>query len=92
MLDVGEAMISCWLYQQVEQFKRERGAMAVKDIETLEQSMLAALDRMAIDHPELAARILAHCPPEQRLEGLKPADRLRGLSPEELDELRRLLH
>jgi hypothetical protein len=100
-LDREETEVYGWLYQQVRQFKREHGVMAVKDIESFEQSMMAFFDSISADHPEFVGRILAHCPPEKRVEGLAAEerlrglpleDRLRGLSPEELEQLKRLLH
>ncbi len=100
-LDEEEAEGYAWLYQQAEQYRRERGPMAVKDSETFQQSMMKMFDSLSEGHPELLDRILAQCPPEQvlshyapeqRLAGLLPEERLRGLSPEELEQLKRLLH
>jgi hypothetical protein len=88
-----------WLYQQVEQFKRARGAMAVKDIDVLEKSFEEMLGEM-MDQLPLELRLqglnveerlaglkaeerLAGLKAEERLAGLKAEERLAGLSPEE---------
>jgi hypothetical protein len=100
-LDAEDADVYLWLYQQVEQFRRTRGPMAVKDFEELKQRMLEVFESLSADDPALIDRILARCPPEKRLEGLSPEKRLEGLSPEErleglspedLEKLKRLLH
>jgi hypothetical protein len=81
-LDQDEAPVYLWLYQQVEQFRQARGTMAVKDIETFEQSMMEMFNSLSARHPEFVGRIVANCPPEKRLEGLSPEERLAGLPPE----------
>jgi hypothetical protein len=82
-LDPEDARVYVWLYQQVQQFKRARGAMAVKDVDTFERSMMEFFESLTAEHPELIDRILARCPPEKRLQGLAPEDRLQGLAPED---------
>jgi hypothetical protein len=57
--------------------------MAVKDFDTLQEGMLKMFESLSADHPEWAADFIAKFPPEQRL---------RGLTPEELERLKRLLH
>ncbi len=91
-LDQEEAQVYIWLYQQVQQFRQARGAMAVKDGDTFEQSMMEMFESLSAAHPELIGRLLARCTPEQRLQGLTPEDLLRSLGPEELEQLKRLLH
>jgi hypothetical protein len=100
-LDEDETEVYAWLYQQAEQYRRERGPMAVKDSAKFTQSMMEMFDSLSAAHPELVDKILArrppeqvlsHYAPEQRLAGLSPEERLRGLSPEELEQLKRLLH
>jgi hypothetical protein len=70
-LDPEDARVYVWLYQQVQQFKRARGAMAVKDVDTFERSMMEMFESLAAEHPELIDRILARCPPEKRLQGFE---------------------
>jgi hypothetical protein len=106
-LDPQDLKVYVWLYQQVEQFKRARGAMAVKDMDTLSKTFAEVIQSL---EPELRKQILSTFTLEQRLEGLKPEERLeglkpeerlagiepeellRGLSPEQREQLKRLLH
>ncbi len=60
------------LYQQVEQFKKQRGSLAMSDIEAVEKS-----------YDEVLAEILQNVPARLRVRGLKPKDRLDGLTPED---------
>jgi hypothetical protein len=74
------------IYQQVEQFRRRRGDMAIRDREALKKSYEAALKEF-----------LAQMPPEERLKGLTPEQianalppdkgRLAGLTPEQIATL-----
>jgi hypothetical protein len=89
-LDQRDLMVYLWLYQQVEQFRRARGAMAVKDIDALQKSFVEMLGDM-IDQVPLELR-LHGLAPKERLAGLKPEEVVAGLSPEELEQLKRLLH
>jgi hypothetical protein len=61
------------LYQQVEQFRKRRGAMAMKDHEVFEKSYEQVLQDM-----------IESLPVEKRLRGLKPEELLKVLKPEEL--------
>ena len=62
----------------VEDFKRECIEEAFEEIKDLPEAE--------------QQRILAHLPPNLRLKGLDPKDRLEGLSKKELDELRKLIN
>jgi hypothetical protein len=61
------------LYQQVEQFKKQRGSLAMSDIEVVEKS-----------YDEVLAEILENVPARVRVRGLKPEERLDGLTPEQI--------
>ena len=91
-LDEEEAKVYIWLYQQAEQYRRERGPMAVKDSDTFEQSMMKMFDSLYERHPEFLDQILAKCPTEKRVAGLPAEELLRVLSPEERERLKQLLH
>lgn len=91
-LDRAEAEVYLSLYQQVEQFKRTRGPMAVKDADTFEERMVQVIKSLSANHPELLRQILAQYPPETRFEVLSSDEVLRGLSPEQREQLKRLLH
>jgi len=65
------------LYQQVEQFRRQRGAMAMRDVDAAKKSYEDVLLEAALQLPP--ARLLARLAPEQRLAGLAPEQRLAGL-------------
>ncbi|HSN97604.1 MAG TPA: hypothetical protein VLS89_04870 [Candidatus Nanopelagicales bacterium] len=71
-LDPEEVRVYTELYQQVEQFRKRRGAMAMKDYERAHQS-----------YEEILEQLLEQLPPEKRLAGLGPAERLAGLGPAE---------
>lgn len=98
-LDPEEARVYNALYQQVEQFRKNRGPMAMKDYDAAKESYEEVLDAL-IERvpPEKRLRGLA---PEQRLAGLAPEQRLAGLtvdqilsalSPEEREQLAKKLH
>jgi hypothetical protein len=72
-LDPEEVRVYTLLYQQVEQFRKNRGTMAMRDIDAAEQSYEAVL-----------AEILEKLPPEKRVRGLTPEQRLAGLTPEQI--------
>jgi hypothetical protein len=101
-LDKEERDVYILLYQQVEQFKRERGAMATKDHEALDSSyeeIMRELLKLPADNIVRNAAIevtLRGLTLEQRLKGLKPEDLkpedLDGLPPEVREQLKRLLH
>jgi hypothetical protein len=88
-LDRQDLEVYIWLYQQVEQFRRTSGAMAIKDFDTFEKAFAEVLQGLS---PEIQKQILSSFTLEQRLEGLKPEEMLRGLSPEQREQLKRLLH
>jgi hypothetical protein len=71
-LDSEEARVYTLLYQQVEQFRKQRGTMAIRDNEAAQKS-----------YEEVIAEIVAQLPPAQRLAGLAPEQRLAGLAPEQ---------
>jgi len=80
-LDPEEARVYDALYQQVEQFRRKRGAMAMKDYEMAEQSYEEVLDQLFERlPPEKRVRGLT---PEQRMAGLSATQRMAGLPPEQ---------
>ncbi|WP_437611799.1 hypothetical protein WMF20_07120 [Sorangium sp. So ce834] len=80
-LDPEEARVYNTLYQQVEQFRRQRGTMAMKDYELARHSYEEVLEQMLAQLPP--ERLLAKLTPEQRLEGLTPEQRFEGLTPEQ---------
>jgi hypothetical protein len=71
-LDPEEARVYDALYQQVEQFRKNRGAMAMKDYEAAKGS-----------YEEVLEKLVERLPPEKRLRGLTPEQRLAGLAPEQ---------
>jgi hypothetical protein len=86
-----EVRVYTLLYQQVEQFRKKRGSMAIRDIEAAQQSYEEVLAEIVEQlPPELRIRgltpeqRLAGLPPEQRLAGLPPEQRLAGLTPEQI--------
>jgi hypothetical protein len=80
-LDAEEARVYTLLYQQVEQFRKQRGTMAIRDIDAAQKSYQDVLEEMVeLLPPERRLRGLA---PEQRLAGLAPEQRLAGLAPEQ---------
>lgn len=99
-LDAEEARVYTLLYQQVEQFRKKRGSMAIRDIEAAQKSYEEVLAEIVEQlSPELRVRglapdqiakvltpeqRLAGLPPEQRLAGLPPEQRLAGLTPEQI--------
>jgi hypothetical protein len=104
-LDAEEARVYTLLYQQVEQFRKQRGTMAIRDIDAAQKSYQEVLEEMVeLLPPERRLRGLA---PEQRLAGLDrdhqalalslevlrvlPEEYLRSLSPEVQHEIRRRL-
>jgi len=72
-LDAEEQRVYTLLYQQVEQFKKQRGSMAMSDIDAAEKS-----------YDEVLAEILRNVPARLRVRGLKPEDRLDGLTPDQI--------
>ncbi len=72
-LEREDEMVYLALYQQVEQFRKTRGDMAMKDIEELRKAA-----------EQYKADMIAELTLEQRLAGLTPEQRLRGLTPEQL--------
>jgi len=76
-LDEEETRVYTLLYQQVEQFRRQRGAMAMRDVDAAKKSYEDVLLEAALQLPP--ARLLARLAPEQRLAGLAPEQRLAGL-------------
>jgi hypothetical protein len=98
-MDPEEQEVYTWLHQQVEQFRRERGVMALKDFEALDKSFQQIVEEYMQKLPlEQRLRGLPHdqiasvLSPEERLRGLphdqiasvlSPEERLRGLPPEE---------
>ncbi|WP_437624605.1 hypothetical protein [Sorangium sp. So ce1151] len=79
-LDPEEARVYNVLYQQVEQFRRQRGTMAMKDYELARQSYEEVLEQMLAQLPP--EKLLARLTPEQRLAGLTPEEILRAIPPE----------
>jgi hypothetical protein len=75
-MDPEEQTVYIWLHQQVEQFRRERGVMALKDFEALDKSF-----------QQIVEEYMEKLPPEQRLRGLSPEERLRGLPHEQIASL-----
>ncbi|AUX42466.1 uncharacterized protein SOCE26_038990 [Sorangium cellulosum] len=78
-LDPEETRVYNALYQQVEQFRRQRGTMAMKDYELARQSYQEVLDQMLAQVPP--EQVLSRYTPGQRLDGLTPGQRLDGLTP-----------
>jgi hypothetical protein len=56
------------LYQQVEQFRRQRGTMAVRDIDAAQKS-----------YEDVLMEAVQRLKPERRLRGLAPEERLADL-------------
>ncbi|XXX78778.1 hypothetical protein WMF30_08375 [Sorangium sp. So ce134] len=81
-LDPEEARVYHLLYQQVEQFRRQRGTMAMKDYELARQSYEEVLEQMVAQLPP--EKLLARLTPEQRLAGLTPEEMIAQLPPEKL--------
>jgi hypothetical protein len=75
-LDDEEREVHTLIYQQVEQFRRRRGDMAIRDREALKKSYEKAM-----------AEFLARTPLEKLLEGRTPEELLAGLTPEQLAKL-----
>jgi hypothetical protein len=73
------------LYQQVQQFRKQRGIMAIRDIEAAERSYDEIYDEIFEHAPRaVLLRKLARLTPEERLAGLPPEERLAGLTPEQI--------
>ncbi|WP_437308549.1 hypothetical protein [Sorangium sp. So ce388] len=70
------------LYQQVEQVRRQRGTMAMKDYELARQSYEEVLEQMLAQLPP--EKLQARLTPEQRLAGLTPEEMVAQLPPEKL--------
>jgi hypothetical protein len=81
-LDAEDARVYTALYQQVEQFRKKRGSMAIRDIDAAQKSyqevFAEILDQLP---PDLLVRKLT---PEQRMAGLLPEQRMAGLAPEQI--------
>jgi hypothetical protein len=75
-LDRDEEMVYHSLYQQVEQFRRNRGELAMKDLEKLRKSF-----------DEYEAEKMRNMPIAQRLAGVTPEQLAAGLAPEQLAAL-----
>lgn len=71
-LDPEEQEVYNALYQQVEQFRTERGSMAMKDYELAHKT-----------YEEVSERFLETLSPEKRLRGLTPEEILNALTPEQ---------
>jgi hypothetical protein len=74
-LDEEARKVYALLQNQVEQFRRTRGATAMKDYELAQKSL-----------EELMEPVLEAMTPEKRLRGLTPEQRLQGLTAEEIAE------
>jgi len=68
-LDEEEREVYALIYQQVEQFRRRRGDMAIRDRAVLKKAM---------------AEFLAQMPLEERLKGVSPEELLARLTPEQI--------
>lgn len=84
-LDREEARVYTLLYQQVEQFRKKRGSMAIRDIEAAEKGYEEVLAEM-VDQ-RMLERLLVRLTPEQRLAGLTPEQIANALSPEVLAQI-----
>ena len=80
-LDEEEREVYALIYQQVEQFRRRRGDMAIRDREALKKAYQATIKEFLAQVPP--EELLEGRTPEERLEGLTPEERLAGLTPEE---------
>jgi hypothetical protein len=84
-LDREDAQVYLWLYQQVGRFKKERGAMAMKDIDLFEKTADEMVEEIALTWPvDKRLRLLT---PQERLHGLTPEEMLEALSPEQRRQL-----
>jgi hypothetical protein len=104
-LDDEEQRVYTLLYQQVEQFRKKRGSLAMTDTEAMERSLDQVFEEMmeqrlkrrlrTLTPEELAEALtqeqLAGLPPEKRLAGLTPEQILEALPPETLEQLARKL-
>jgi len=98
-LDAEDTLMYIWLCQKVEQFRKERGVMSVKNYDEWEEEARGALrevlasfsieERLEGISPE---EVLSHIPLKDRLRGVSLEDRLKDLSPEELEQIKKLLH
>ena len=80
-LDAEETRVYTLLYQQVEQFRRQRGTMAIRDIDAAEKSYDEAVaDMVKLLPPERLAKVLTRA---QIVEALTLEERLAGLAPEQ---------
>jgi hypothetical protein len=80
-LDEEEKRVYTLLYQQVEQFRRQRGNTAMRDIDAALKSYEEVVKEWFEKLP--LEKRLAGLAPEERLAGLAPEERLAGLAPEE---------
>jgi hypothetical protein len=95
-LDDEEWRVYTLLYQQVEQFRKKWGSLAMTDIEALERSLDQVFEEMMEQRLKrrlqaLTSEELAGVPPEKRLAGLTPDQILAALPPETLEQLARKL-
>jgi hypothetical protein len=89
-LELEDARVYTRLNQQVEQFRRQRGSMAIRDLDAAEKSYQAVYEELVKHIPrEVLRRTLT---PEERLEGLTPEEILNALPPEAREELAKKLH
>jgi hypothetical protein len=88
-LDPRDVKVYALLYQQVEQFKRARGAMAVKDIDKFDRSFTETIQSL---DPEVKKKLLSILITDGRLGGLTPEEVVSALSPEQREQFKRLLH
>ncbi len=102
----GYADLVIYVAQQIQQFQQEGVKFAMQHLGTEDEMKKAIRDlfaampleeRLAGLTPEQILQwqampdVLAAMPPEKRLAGLTPEQILRGLTPEELEQLRKLL-
>ncbi len=80
-LDEDEVGVYTLLYQQIDQFRRKWGTMAMRDIDAAQKSYEAVLAELVEKLPP--ERRLRGLTPEQRFEGLTPEQRFEGLTPEQ---------
>lgn len=93
-MDPEERRVYTALYEQVEQFRRNRGPMAMKDYEEAKEIHDELLDRYFEKMPpeKVAQKVAQKLTPEQRLAGLTPDEILNALTPEAREQLAKKLH
>ena len=84
-LDEDARRVYALLWNQVEQFRKIRGATAMKDYELAKMSMAElmqpTLERMVEEEPQKLARMI---PPEELVKALTPEELAKALTPEQL--------